>query len=83
MLVHSVSRPKIPITVASGAEERGGARAQPGHVLIFRHSSRFVLISTIIVMRKSATHDPKSKKCVHAFGCQSTTLSKSWVLCGA
>ena len=34
-------------TVASGAEERGGgggARAQPGHVLIFRHSSRFVLI---------------------------------------
>ena len=37
-----------------------GARAQPGHVLIFRHSSRFVLIFTIIVMRKSATHDPKS-----------------------
>ena len=37
-----------------------GARAQPGHVLIFRHSSHFVLIFTIIVMRKSATHDPKS-----------------------
>ena len=37
-----------------------GARAQPGHVLIFRHSSRFVLIFTIIVMRISATHDPIS-----------------------
>ena len=56
--------PDLSCTVASGAEERGGggggARAQPGHVLIFRHSSRFVLIFTIIVMRKSATHDPKS-----------------------
>ena len=43
-----------------GGRRTGGARAQPGHVLIFRHSSRFVLNFTIIVMRKSATHDPKS-----------------------
>ena len=44
---HSTHHPETAensATVASGAEERGGARAQPGHVLIFRHSSRFVLI---------------------------------------
>ena len=60
-----VSPPTPLYTVASGPKNGGGGGGlerslAPGHVLIFRHSSRFVLIFTIIVMRKSATHDPKS-----------------------